>query len=132
MQSDPDYMTRFLDSINDSTTRGVLDSLCMELATRHEAVFQLLQRMDANGDGVLSRSEIRSGLLDLRIALTSSELDSVMRLFDKHGNGSIDYHEFYHVIQNHRVDRRASSQVTLTGRRAFAFASHLASNCWTC
>ena len=100
-----DFMQRFLDRMNDRTTRMVLDRLVLELQSRHEAVYELLARMDRNGDGQLSRSEITEGLLGMRIALTSSELESVIRAFDRDGKGAIDYLEFYHVLKNHQVQR---------------------------
>ena len=100
-------MDRFLDRLNDQTTREVLDRLVEQLQARHEAVFDMLKRLDVNGDGQLDKAEIRRGLLGMRIALTSSELDSVIRAFDTQGKGSINYLEFYHVIQKHRVDKAA-------------------------
>ena len=106
-------MDRFLDRLNDQTTREVLDRLVEALQARHEAVYDMLKRLDVNGDGQLDKAEIRRGLLGMRIALTSSELDSVIRAFDTQGKGSINYLEFYHVIQKHRV------QAARTPRKSF-------------
>ena len=115
VQADPGYMQRFLDRLNDATTREVLDRLVETLQARHEAVYEMLKRLDVNGDGQLDRSEIRRGLLGMRIALTSSELDSVIHAFDTTGKGSINYLEFYHVIQNHRIEKAVT-----TPRRSFS------------
>ena len=112
LQAPADYMDRFLDRLNDQTTREVLDRLVEALQARHEAVYDMLKRLDVNGDGQLDKAEIRRGLLGMRIALTSSELDSVIRAFDTQGKGSINYLEFYHVIQKHRVQKATTPRRT--------------------
>ena len=102
----------FIDRLNDPVTREVLDRLVEQLQSRHDSVFDMLKRLDVNGDGELDRAEIRRGLLGMRIALTSSELDSVIHAFDKSGTGTINYMEFYDVIRNHRVEKAMGMHTT--------------------
>ena len=114
----------FIDRLNDPVTREVLDRLVEQLQSRHDSVFDMLKRLDVNGDGELDRAEIRRGLLGMRIALTSSELDSVINAFDKSGTGTINYMDFYQVIQKHRVDMRMDSRAgrSLTPRSVSTYS----------
>jgi hypothetical protein len=102
-RSDADHLVQqILDRISDPAVREALDRLVGELSTKHSTVYELLNRMDRNKDGVLSRDEIRRGLAGMGVRLTTWELDSVMRTFDKDRNGKVDYVEFYTVLTNHR------------------------------
>ena len=65
--------------------------------------------MDRNKDGILNRDEIRRGLAEMGVRLTATELDSVMRAFDKDQSGRIDYLEFYTVLTKHRVEAAAAA-----------------------
>ncbi len=89
-----------LDRINDPVVRAALDRLVLELQAKHSTVYEMLKRLDHNKDGVLNREEIRRGLADMDVRLSSTELDSVMRAFDKDGNGTIDYTEFFTALTN--------------------------------
>ena len=96
-------LRRLLDRINDPTVKEALDRLVAELRTRHSTVYEMLNRMDKNKDGSLSRDEIRRGLAEMGVRLTATELDSVMRVFDWDHNGRVDYIEFHTVLTKHRV-----------------------------
>ncbi|CAK9091476.1 unnamed protein product [Durusdinium trenchii] len=50
---------------------------------------ELFERIDANKDGELSKSELQSALRKLGVSLSTSELDGILRIFDSDGSGSI-------------------------------------------
>ena len=90
--------------INDPEVKQALDRLVVEVQARQSTVYEMLGRMDTNKDGILSRRDVGRGLTELGVRLSASELDSVMRVFDKDHSGQIDYLEFYTVLTKHRVD----------------------------
>ena len=113
-QWDVDPVVRtLLDRINDPVVREALDRLVIELQAKHSTVYEMLNRMDTNKDGVLSRDEIYLGLRGMDVPLTAVELDSVMRAFDKDHNNMVDYLELYTVLTKHRVERMTAKMSTL-------------------
>ena len=67
------------------------------LAARHRQMIGLVQkfdRFDANGDGYLTRQEIRDGLREAgTLTLTPAELDQVMAAYDLNHDQRISHHE---------------------------------------
>ena len=63
----------------DEVVRAAVDSLCAELYGRREYVYELLERMDTNKTGYLSREEMKRGLDKLGLRLGATELSHVMR-----------------------------------------------------
>jgi Ca2+-binding EF-hand superfamily protein len=49
---------------------------------------------DADGDGAISAREFRQGMSALNLHLRFDEIDDLMHLCDKGGNGQISYDEF--------------------------------------
>ena len=89
--------------LTDPVVREALQPLIGELRKQHASVYEMLKRMDRNKDGILSRDELCDGLSEMCVTLTPAQLDSVMRAFDKDGNGNVSYHEFYAVLTKHRA-----------------------------
>ena len=56
------------------------------------------KKIDANGDGVLSKDELKSANLPNGAKLTSIEVDSIFALGDANGDGEIDLEEFLAVM----------------------------------
>ena len=94
---------RILDRVHDPVVHECLDRLVAELQSRQGTVHEMLRRLDRNRDGQLGRDELRQGLSELGLQLSMSEIDSVMRAFDRDHSGSIDYLEFYTVLTKHRA-----------------------------
>ena len=67
---------------------------------------RLLAIMDDNGDKRLSKDELKYGLRDYGIELSTSELDAVFMYFDRDGNGFIDITEFLVGIRGELNARR--------------------------
>ena len=63
----------------DDAVRAAVDSLCEELYDRREYVYELLERMDTNKTGYLSRAEMKRGLDKLGLRLSAADLSHVMR-----------------------------------------------------
>lgn len=55
---------------------------------------------DRNGDGFITKEELRQALLNLGERLTDEELDRMMADADTDGNGLIDYPEFAAMMRN--------------------------------
>ena len=104
--ADDDVLRRFHDEMHDPIAKEVLDRLVTELWARHEAVHDMLRRLDKSGSGCLSKSDLRMGLQSMHLKLTPNELDSVIRLFDKDGSGMVDYVNFYHVLTKYQAEKR--------------------------
>ena len=58
-----------LQRFSQPAVREALDRLCWELASKQELVYELLQRLDRNGDGRLSRDELRHGLRSMGVSV---------------------------------------------------------------
>ena len=63
-----------------------------------EKAAEAFKRIDANGDGVLSKDELRSATLPNGAKLTSIEVDSIFALGDANNDGEIDLEEFLAVM----------------------------------
>ena len=64
------------------------------------AMSELLLVLDVNGDGRLSRSELRNGLEALGMRIRGEALDMLMAKFDHDGNGLIDSDEFCTTLES--------------------------------
>ena len=68
---------RVLSAVPDEPVRAALERLVAELSKQHGALYKLLESMDRNRDGSLSREELRAGLQSLGLSLQPSSLDAV-------------------------------------------------------
>lgn len=46
---------------------------------------------DANGDGFITRDEVKSALTKMGQGLSEQKFDKMMRMADRNGDGKIDY-----------------------------------------
>lgn len=64
-----------------------------------ETVAQLWREMDTDGDGKITRDQLRAGLRKSGVPFSDKGLHRVMTLFDGDGDGSLSYAEFTAFIQ---------------------------------
>ena len=77
----------------------VLDVLRKWVATTGIGVKTLFSKFDVNGDGEISSSELKEGLLGLNLAdLPPSQVDKLVEAIDEDGNGTIDLAELETTI----------------------------------
>eukprot|EP00930_Biecheleria_cincta_P029203 TRINITY_DN2032_c0_g2_i1.p1 TRINITY_DN2032_c0_g2~~TRINITY_DN2032_c0_g2_i1.p1 ORF type:complete len:246 (-),score=53.07 TRINITY_DN2032_c0_g2_i1:46-717(-) len=82
-----------------------VDALLMQIQKQKMTEIQLFEAIDTNGDGELSKTEIQTALRKLGVSLPPSELDAIVRIFDTDGNGTIDFSEFFYLLQQKQVSR---------------------------
>ena len=94
---------RMLDTLGTAAARDTMDRLVIELRARRSAFFDMLRRLDANGDGRLRQSEVVQGLIALGVRLSEAELASVLGAFDMEGDGTVHHRALYDVIMKQRI-----------------------------
>jgi len=68
-----------------------------------EQVDKVFRAMDRNGDGVLTKEEIKAGYLEyFGRSLNDPEIDEMFKKVDVDGNGAIDYSEFIVATMNEK------------------------------
>ena len=68
-----------------------------------EDIDKVFRAMDANGDGKLSKDEIKNGYLEyFGKSLTDEQVDEMFAQVDADGNGEIDYSEFVVATMNEK------------------------------
>jgi hypothetical protein len=100
--TDP-LVQQYLLRVQDPKVREILDRLVKELRTKYSRVSALLNKMDVNRDGVLSKSEILSALTKFGIKVSASELENLMATFDPSGDGKVNLAEFSTVLAQHQA-----------------------------
>ncbi|KAI4335681.1 hypothetical protein L6164_014307 [Bauhinia variegata] len=59
-----------------------------------EELKKVFATFDKNGDGFLTRQELRESLRNIRIFMTDKEIEDIVVKFDSNGDGLIDFDEF--------------------------------------
>jgi calcium-dependent protein kinase len=68
-----------------------------------EDIDKVFRAMDVNGDGKLSKTEIKNGYLEyFGKSLTDEQIDDMFAQVDADGNGEIDYSEFVVATMNEK------------------------------
>jgi calcium-dependent protein kinase len=68
-----------------------------------EQIDRVFKAMDKNGDGVLTKEEIKNGYAEyFGRTLGDNEVDEMFKNVDVDGNGSIDYSEFIVATMNEK------------------------------
>merc|ERR1712110_8107 len=65
---------------------------------------------DLNGDGEISREELKTALQNIGKANLFSNLEAIISANDKDNSGTIDYHEFLEAMKGQIVGGGASSE----------------------
>jgi hypothetical protein len=85
-----------------SESHAALDVLLNELRRKDMTVKEMFRRMDVDGDGSLSRHEIRRGVIELGIRMGRNDLNRLLLAFDQDNSGLVDYYEILQVLAQHR------------------------------
>ena len=88
------------------------------LGLEHREKQDMLQRLDRNGTGSISRQEMQRGLTGMGIRLTPSEISAVMRAFDVNNDGTVAWHEFYRVLDTWERSGGGAASVAPLGRHS--------------
>lgn len=54
----------------------------------------IFRSFDENNDGTIDASEMKKVILEMRKVVSDKEIDRIMTIMDKNGDGAIDYQEF--------------------------------------
>lgn len=94
-----DYM-EFVDVFHRKRTGmdRLLEQICRVFYKYQDSLGRAFQYMDVNGDGVLTPSEFREGLMTLNALvsepLTEQTMDAIVKYIDRDADGYISYQEF--------------------------------------
>lgn len=64
----------------------------------------LFERLDTDGNGTISKEELKSGLSELGMNIDDSKIDSFFSMVDIDGDGEISYPEFTAFVSTHNPD----------------------------
>ena len=59
-----------------------------------EELRKVFSTFDKNGDGFITRQELKESLMNIRIFMSDVEIDDIVLKFDSNGDGLIDFEEF--------------------------------------
>lgn len=80
---------------NFSAASASSSSLANKVGTfKKDDLRKVFSTFDKNGDGFITRQELRESLRNIRIFMTDSEIDDIVVKFDSNGDGLIDFDEF--------------------------------------
>jgi hypothetical protein len=89
--------------MTDWKVHDALDLLVHEVRSRAQKFSDLVDTLDANGDGWISKDEMKSGLFQLDLKLDAYTVDMAMRAFDADGDGHVDRTEFEYCMQEYEA-----------------------------
>ena len=88
------------------------------LRANRESLAQAFERMDRNGNGVLSRWDFKRGLESLQIeGLSEDVVELILAEIDRDGDEHIDYAEFCDMFRSVENAERLADEVTTELRR---------------
>lgn len=76
------------------TTTKVVDDEREEYGYGKDELRKVFSTFDKNGDGFITKQELRESLRNIRIFMTETEIDDIVVRFDSNGDGLIDFDEF--------------------------------------
>jgi Ca2+-binding EF-hand superfamily protein len=99
-------LVRFTTASKVQLTRAaaLVERLVASLMENRCEILPALQKMDSNHNGFLDSNELRGAMNDLKVKLSKEDTDGVVRLFDKSGDGKLDYAELSRILARKRHD----------------------------
>jgi len=73
---------------------------------------EAFQVFDLNNDGFISHDELSSAMRNFGHLVTKTELDEMIRLVDKDGNGLVDFKEFLELMDSNVVVKNVEQEMT--------------------
>jgi Ca2+-binding EF-hand superfamily protein len=65
---------------------------------------QAFLRYDTDGSGLLEEEEFKQALTDMKVSVTDTQFQHLLRELDEEGAGGVNFEQFCHAIQTLRVD----------------------------
>ena len=81
---------------------ALVERLVASLMETRGEILPALQKMDLNHNGVLESSDLCRAMSDLNVRLTKADADGIVRLFDKTGDGKLEYSELARSLTRKR------------------------------
>ncbi|KAI4344170.1 hypothetical protein L6164_011430 [Bauhinia variegata] len=100
----------------DSSADNSTISSSPTLKQKEKSVYQkdelkkVFSTFDKNGDGFITRQELRESLRNLRISMTDREIEDIVVKFDSNGDGLIDFDEFCLLTSECMVGQEGGSE----------------------
>lgn len=116
-ESVPQQIEKFMHSVNfKKTTVTYIASRIPE--EKIQDLRQAFQKLDVNGDGVLSKQELMKGVMEIPgCNIQSQDWDMIVDMMDTNKNGNIDYTEFIAACMQSSVYANDETQL----KSAFEF-----------
>ena len=76
----------------------VQQQLRTSLRTNHAKVLDLFRSWDTDGDGTITKKELRKAVASLGVAASTQAVDALFDSFDRDGGGSIEYNELHRSL----------------------------------
>lgn len=116
---------------NDDFYDGFVTRMHKWLIDKADIAMDMFQRIDSDGEGLLTYDEFKSGLFDLNAPLNKVELHLLCKLLDEEDSGEIDYTELEKGLQYAREVRELDKQ-TLRDDRQLLITQRKFSPCPFC
>eukprot|EP00440_Ansanella_granifera_P014397 gb/GFBE01015646.1/.p1 GENE.gb/GFBE01015646.1/~~gb/GFBE01015646.1/.p1 ORF type:complete len:324 (+),score=76.76 gb/GFBE01015646.1/:1-972(+) len=87
-----------------------LHGLIKQIQATGMSEIELFNLIDQDGNGELTRGELSAALRKMKISLLPSELDGILRAIDLDGDGTIDFSEFYYLLQKEGLNEGEGMQ----------------------